>query len=60
MDMVAEGVKTTQSVHDLAKIHKVEMPISEGVYQLLFNDKDPKKVVSSLMTRDLRHEQISD
>ena len=59
MDMVAEGVKTTQSVHDLAKIHKVEMPISEGVYQVLFNDKDPKKVVSSLMARDLRHEQIS-
>ena len=58
MDMVAEGVKTTQSVHDLAEKHQVEMPISEGVYQILFSNKDPKKVVSSLMTRDLRHEQI--
>lgn len=59
MDMVAEGVKTTQSVHDLSEKHKVEMPISEGVFQILFNDKDPKEAVSSLMTRDLRHEQTS-
>ncbi len=59
MDMVAEGVKTTQSVYDLAEKYQVEMPISSGVFQVLFNDKDPKKVVSALMTRDLRHEQIS-
>lgn len=59
MDMVAEGVKTTQSVHDLAVKHQVEMPISEGVYQILFSNKDPKKVVSTLMTRELRHEQVA-
>ncbi len=59
MDMVAEGVRTTQSVHDLAKKHQVEMPISEGVYQILFNEKDPKKIVTALMTRDLTHEQYN-
>ena len=57
MDMVAEGVKTTQSVHDLSEKYLVEMPISEGVYQILFNGKDPKRVVTQLMTRDLIHEQ---
>jgi len=57
MDMVAEGVKTTQSVYDLSQKHNVEMPISEGVYQILFNEKDPKKIVTSLMTRGLTHER---
>ena len=57
MDMVAEGVKTTQSVHDLSEKFDVEMPISEGVYQILFNGKDPKKIVTQLMTRDLIHER---
>jgi glycerol-3-phosphate dehydrogenase (NAD(P)+) len=57
MGVVAEGVKTTQSVYDLSIIQNVEMPISEGVYQILFNQKDPKKIVTELMTRDLTHER---
>ena len=56
MDMVAEGIKTTQSVYDLSKKHQVEMPISEGVYQILFNEKNPKEIVSELMNRDLKLE----
>ena len=56
MDMVAEGVRTTQSVHDLSGKYLVEMPISEGVYQILFNGKDPKRVATQLMTRDLIYE----
>ena len=56
MDMVAEGIKTTQSVYDLSKKYQVEMPISEGVYQILFNEKNPKEIVSELMTRDLKLE----
>ncbi|MEA1882853.1 MAG: NAD(P)H-dependent glycerol-3-phosphate dehydrogenase [Candidatus Marinimicrobia bacterium] len=57
MAMVAEGVKTTQSVHDLSQKYGVEMPISEGVYQILFNENNPKKVVTTLMTRNLTREQ---
>jgi glycerol-3-phosphate dehydrogenase (NAD(P)+) len=57
MDMVAEGVRTTQSVHDLSGKYLVEMPISEGVYQILFNGKDPKRVATQLMTRNLIYEQ---
>ena len=56
MDMVAEGIRTTQSVYDLSKKYQVEMPISEGVYQILFNEKNPKEIVSELMTRDLKLE----
>ena len=56
MDMVAEGIRTTQSVYDLSKKYQVEMPISEGVYQILFNEKNPKEIVGKLMTRDLKFE----
>ena len=56
MDMVAEGIRTTQSVYDLSKKYQVEMPISEGVYQILFNEKNPKEIVSELMNRDLKLE----
>ena len=57
MDMVAEGVKTTKSVYDLSKKHQIDMPICEGVYDILFNDKDPKSKVIELMTRDLKDEK---
>lgn len=56
MTMVAEGVRTTESVHSLAKREGVEMPIAEEVYRILFEEKDPKLAVRDLMTRDLKAE----
>ena len=56
MRMVAEGVKTAQSVHFLAQRMAVDMPISELVYQVLFEDKEPALAVRELMERDLKHE----
>ena len=56
IEVVAEGIKTTQSVFDLSKKYQVEMPICEGVYQILFNEKNPKEIVGNLMTRDLKFE----
>ncbi len=56
MDMVAEGVKTTLSVHDLAKRKGVEMPILEQVYQILYHDKDCLEAVMELLTRDQKIE----
>ena len=54
--MVAEGVKTTQTVHDLSKKYNLDMPISEGVYKILFENKNHKSIVSELMNRDLVNE----
>ncbi|HFE64077.1 MAG TPA: NAD(P)H-dependent glycerol-3-phosphate dehydrogenase [Caldithrix sp.] len=59
MVMVAEGVKTTRSVHQLQKEYKVEMPISEEVYKVLFKGKNPHHAVRDLMTRDPK-EELSD
>ena len=56
MEMVAEGVRTTRSVYNLAKHHGVEMPITEAVHAVLFDDKSPRKMVKRLMTRSPKHE----
>ena len=56
MDMVAEGVRTTQSIHDLAQQHDIEMPITEAVYAVLFQGRQPQKMVEELMTRSAKRE----
>ena len=57
MKMVAEGVKTAISVKDLSQKTGVEMPISEEVYLILHENKDPRQAVEDLMGRDLKQEQ---
>ncbi len=59
MKMVAEGIKTTESVHQLARQMKVEMPITDQVYEVLFHDKVPEDAVHDLMTRTPAHERHS-
>ncbi|MEA3468433.1 MAG: NAD(P)H-dependent glycerol-3-phosphate dehydrogenase [Thermodesulfobacteriota bacterium] len=56
MEMVAEGVKTTKSVHDLVSRMKVEMPILDQVYEILYNEKDCSTAVIDLLTRELKVE----
>ncbi len=56
MEMVAEGLYTSQSVMGLAEKYQVDMPICKEVYRVLFEDKDPRQAITDLMTRDLRDE----
>jgi len=56
MLMVAEGVKTTLAARDLAERHKVEMPITEQVYQVLFRGKSADEGISDLMLREPKPE----
>jgi len=56
MHMVAEGVQTTKSGRELARIHKVEMPLTEAVYNVLFENKPPSEAVQELMGRELKPE----
>ena len=58
MRMVAEGVKTAESAWQLARRHGVEMPITEKVYQILYENKPARQAVLELMTRDLKAEGI--
>lgn len=59
MQMVAEGVETTKSASSLAAQSKVETPIINEVYKILFEDKDPVKATTDLMTRDMKVELFS-
>jgi glycerol-3-phosphate dehydrogenase (NAD(P)+) len=56
MNMVAEGIKTTKAAYYFAKKLNVEMPITEQIYYLLYEDKPARDVVTQLMSRDLKSE----
>lgn len=53
---VAEGIFTTKAALQLARRYNVEMPITEQLSLVLFEDHDPQKVVPELMMRDPKHE----
>ncbi len=56
MVMVAEGVRTTGSAFALGQREEVEMPITEQVHRILFEDVDPLKATMELMGRRLKVE----
>lgn len=58
MRMVAEGVKSAESVNALAARLGVEMPITSKVYEILHCDKPSRQAVLELMSRDLKAEQV--
>ncbi len=55
---VVEGVPTTRSVLTLAQKYRVEMPITESVFQVLFEGLDPLEAISRLMSRDPKAERV--
>ncbi len=57
MQMVAEGVYTTHSVHDRAVQMGIDMPITAEVYRVLYEGKDPRTAVNDLMLRRPKREQ---
>ena len=57
MKAVAEGVKTTESVYELAKDRGVEMPFVEQVYGILNNDVKPADALEALMLREPTSEE---
>lgn len=48
LNMVAEGYYATRLVHLIAKEKGVKMPITKAVYKVLYEGKDPKKVMRKL------------
>jgi glycerol-3-phosphate dehydrogenase (NAD(P)+) len=53
---VAEGVKTTRSAFELSRKLGVDMPITEQVFEVLFQDKPARDAVTELMRRAPRPE----
>ncbi len=56
---VAEGVRTTRAAMGLSKKYQVEMPIVQGVHDVLFDGMNPQKAVVALMNRSARGETDS-
>jgi glycerol-3-phosphate dehydrogenase (NAD(P)+) len=56
MKMVAEGIKTTNAVADLARRYSVEMPISEQMLQMIHFGLSPREAIQRLMERSLKGE----
>ncbi|MDQ1353428.1 MAG: Glycerol-3-phosphate dehydrogenase [Acidobacteriota bacterium] len=54
--MVAEGVETTKAIKQLSDRLDIEMPISNQVYRILFNQKNPLEALKELMKRSLKSE----
>ena len=54
--MVIESVDNIEVAYELSKKYNVEMPITESVYNVLYNGLDPKVAVDNLMTRTLKSE----
>jgi glycerol-3-phosphate dehydrogenase (NAD(P)+) len=55
---VVEGVRTTEAVYKDAKQEGIDMPITEGVYKIFFEDYNPEKVMDEIIVRKLKPEII--
>jgi glycerol-3-phosphate dehydrogenase (NAD(P)+) len=51
MGMVVEGIKTTKSAYVLSRKFNIQMPITDELYKVLFEEKTPKLAVEDLMGR---------
>lgn len=56
MGMVVEGVRTTKAAYQLAEKFNVSMPITNALYNVLFNNISVKDAVDALMARGKTHE----
>ena len=54
--MTIESIDNIEVAYALAKKYDVEMPIVNAVYDVLYNDLNPKEAVEILMTRSLKEE----
>ncbi len=59
MQMVAEGLPTARSAYELGIKKKVDLPIINEVYKVLYRNKSPRQAVCDLMTRKEKEEIMS-
>lgn len=52
MGMIIEGVSTTKAAYELAQQLKVEMPITEAIYKVLYENLDAREAIINIMKRE--------
>ena len=55
---VTEGYYTVKAVYNISKKKKIDMPIMESVYNILYKQHDLKVEISNLLNRPLKDEKI--
>ena len=58
LGQVAEGVETVKSMIKLAKKYKVSVPIAQGVYDIIFKNKNPNTALKKLLARPMPRFEI--
>ncbi len=56
MGMVVEGVATAKAAYHLAQEKEIDMPITQTVYNVLYQGKDVKEEIKNLMNRERKAE----
>lgn len=56
MSMVVEGARSTIAAYQFARLHNIETPIIDAVYNVLYNKNDVKHEIAYLMMRDIKDE----
>lgn len=54
---VAEGVKTSKAVCELAQKLGIEVPVSSAIYEAVYTDITPEDLLNKLMNRKLKEEE---
>lgn len=54
---VAEGVKTSKAICELAKKLDIEVPVSNAIYEAVYTDITPQELLEKLMNRKLKEEE---
>lgn len=56
--MVVEGASTCLSAMELSRKHHIPIPITEAVYQVIYEGLPPKEAVKQLLTREIKQEHL--
>lgn len=54
--MVIESIDNIEVAYQLCQIHKIDMPIVETVYKVIYENLEPQEAVKKLMTRNKKSE----
>ncbi|MFJ1627459.1 NAD(P)H-dependent glycerol-3-phosphate dehydrogenase [Marinilactibacillus psychrotolerans] len=56
MGMVVEGISTTKAAFELSQEYNIDMPITDAIYKVVYEDAEVKYVILKLMQREGKSE----
>jgi len=56
MNMVVEGARSCEAAYFASKVHNIETPIIDAIYDVIYNHHHPQDVIAKLMQRELKVE----